>query len=547
MTSYFLFILLILWAVHAVQKGFYCLYFWQLKEYRVDRIKGDPKNTLKVFIPRTSILMAALLVFLPVLSSSSGQYSWNDLVLIVFYALGAYSIFLLIKKRWRLPKLTKKASLLVVLFFVILILGALVFAENFFLFIILAEIAIPFLTFLLVELLQIPTFFIKKSIYKKAADKIKSHKNLISIAITGSYGKSSTKEFLYNFLSQKYKVLKTGGNTNTEIGVAQTIINSLTAEHQIFIAEMGAYRKGEIKLLCDIVKPKIGMVTGVNEQHLALFGSLENLLSAEGGEELAESLPRDGTLILNGDNKYCLDLYKKSKNPPEKNKKIYSLSNKTVNADIWTESVAVNRGSLSFLVIDKTGELVNFEVKVLGKQNVQNILAAALAAKELGVSINESSQACKNISQEQAGMTLKLGKHGIYIIDSSYSSNPDGVLADIDYLSTFPGKRVIIMPCLIELGKKSAKIHGKIGKKIGKVCDLAIITTKDYFTELKNGFLEVQEKGGTGAEGKRRSVAKCVLCDKPEDIYSMVTLLCKAEDAVLLEGRVPSKLLNLLT
>jgi len=534
MTSYFLFILLLLWSVHAVQRSLYALYFWQLKEYRFDRVRGDPKSSLKVFIPKASFLMAVLLLFLPVSMLSNGPYSWNDSVSVTFYFLGAYSLLLLVKRQWRFPKFTKKASLLLALFLLLLILCVFIFADNFFLFIVLAEIAIPFITFLIVELLQIPTFFVKKLIYKKAADKIKNHKNLISVAITGSYGKSSTKEFLYAFLSQKYKVLKTEGNTNTEIGVAQTINNRLTREHQIFIAEMGAYRKGEIKLLCDIVKPKIGVVTGVNEQHLALFGSLENLLSAEGGEELAEALPQDGKLILNGDNKYCLDLYKKAKNPRDENKKIYSIGNRSINSDIWTESITVNKNSLSFIAIDKTGELVNFEVKVLGGQNVQNILAAALTAKELGISIMESAQACKDITQENAGMTLKNGKHGIYVIDSSYSANPDGVLADIDYLSTFSGKRVVVMPCLIELGGKSAEIHEKIGRKIAEVCDLALITTKEYFKEIEKGFNDGQKKNG----------AKCLLCDKPQDIYSTITLLCKSGDAVLLEGRVPSSLIN---
>ena len=180
----------------------------------------------------------------------------------------------------------------------------------------------------------------------------------------------------------------------------------------------------------------------------------------------------------------------------------------------------------------------SFKVNVLGKQNVQNLLGAALIAEELGMSLGEVSEACKNILQEQAGMTLKRGKYGIDIIDSSYSANPDGVFADLDYLSIFPGKRVIIMRCLIELGKKSAEIHEKIGKKIGEVCDLAIITSKDYFKEI--------EKGGRILRHSDKNVVKYVLCDKPQDIYSLITLFCKAGDAVLLEGRVPAGLINLL-
>ena len=531
-SSFTFYILLFLWLIHALQRILFCLYYWQLKEYRFDRIKADFKRSLKVFFPRTSILMLIILFFLAAPSEPNSQYSWNDLVLIVFYILGIYSVVLLARKRWKMPKFTKKMLVLLVLSAIVLICAAVAFFNQFFLFVVLTEIAIPFATFLIVELLQAPTFLIKGTIYKKAEKKIKEHKNLTIIGITGSYGKSSTKEFLYAILSKKYKVLKTSGNTNTEIGVAQTVLNQLKPEHQIFIVEMAAYRKGEVKLLCDIVKPKIGIVTGVNEQHLALFGSLKNLLSAEGGGELADALPKGGILFVNGDNKYCLDLYKKFNG----NKKVYSESNKKINSDIWSDSITVHKNYISFLAIDKKGEMAHFDVKVLGKHNVENLLGAILIAKELGMNFGEISEACENISQKQGGMTLKKGKHGIDIIDSSYSANPDGVFADLNYLSIFPNKKVIVMPCLIELGGKSAEIHEKIGRKIAKICDLAIITNKDKFRELKKGFDETKTEG-----------SNILLCDNTNDIYSAITLFCKSGDAVLLEGRVPSGLINLLT
>ena len=282
-----------------------------------------------------------------------------------------------------------------------------------------------------------------------------------------------------------------------------------------------------------MIKPKIGIVTGVNEQHLALFGSMDNLLSAEGGRELASLLPTDGTLVFNGDNKYCLDLYKKT---GAYQKKIYSLSNKVLDADIWSEEVEMGKDHISFIAVDKTKEMGNFRANVLGKQNVQNLLGAILLAKELGMNFGEISEACKSISQKAAGMTLSQEKHGIAMIDSSYSANPDGVFADLDYLSIFSGKRVVVMPCLIELGKKSAEIHQKIGRKIGEVCDLAIITSKDYFNDIERGV----------NEASKNNITKCLLCDKPQDIYSMITLFCKEGDAVLLEGRVPAGLINLL-
>jgi len=532
---YIIYIFLLLWAVHVTQRIFYSLYFWQLKEYRVDRVKGDIKKSLIVFLPKTAVLAVLLLLFSSLLSEPKDVSSWEDLVLIIFSLFGIYSLFLLFRKKWRIPKFTKKAILLLIVAVVLLAYSTTLFANSFFLFIVCTEIVLSSATFLLVQMLQIPTFFGKRIIYKKAKDKIEQHKGLTVIGITGSYGKSSTKEFLFTILSKKYKVLKTSGNINTEIGVAQTVINNLKPEHQIFIVEMGAYRKGEIKLMCDIVKPKIGIVTGVNEQHMALFGSLENLLSAEGGKELADALPKNGVLVLNGDNKHCLNLYKRTGSKEHLYQKIYSLSNKIIDSDIWSDSITAYKDHVSFLANDKSGELAHFNVNVLGKQNVQNLLGAILIAKEMGMNLGDISEACKDILQEQAGTTLKQGKHDIDIIDSSYSSNPDGVFADLDYLSIFLQKKVIVMPCIIELGKESARIHEKIGKKIGKVCDLVIVTNKDNLKEIKEGAVEAG-----------MSEKDIILCDNPNDIYSIITLFCKKGDAVLLEGRVPSRLLGML-
>ena len=359
---------------------------------------------------------------------------------------------------------------------------------------------------------------------------------LIVIGITGSYGKTSTKEFLKTILSGKFKVVSTREHQNSEIGIAKCILNDLNGAHQIFLVEMGAYKKGGIKMLCDMVRPRIGIVTGVNEQHLALFGSLDNLLSAEGGGELAEALPKNGTLAVNGDNKYCLDLLERNNNLPPSREKKYALSNKIIDSDIWTEEIEIKKGSVDFVAADKNKNLGHFAAPVLGKQSIQNLLGAILVARELGMSFEEISRACKNIKQEQAGMVLKPGKHGIDIIDSSYSANPDGVFADLDYLNIFPNKKAIIMPCLIELGPKSSEIHQKIGRKIAKICGLAIITSKDKFEDLKKGAVEAGMKPNN-----------ILLCDKPEEISTMISLFCKAGDAVLLEGRIPAKIIKLLS
>ena len=531
-------IISILWFIRNSKHILFWLYLWQLKEYHFGRFLAHVKtekgqklvlNPLQDF----KILLAILFLL------DSIVFVW---VLFLVYFIESFVFFkAIVDKRDIKPKLTKKMVVLLSLSLLIIVLFPItssIFSEDiiqFSLFLLAFDILTPFIVTAVVFLFQPLSVLIRNNTIRKAKKKIKTLKSItgrpIVIGITGSYGKTSTKEFLSTILSYKFNVLKTKEHQNSEIGISKCILNNLNKDHEIFVVEMGSYNKGGIKLLSNIVKPKIGIVAGVNEQHIALFGSLNNLLSAEGGRELADALPKDGLLVLNGDNKYCLDLYKKT----DVEKKIYTLKKDKINSDIWADEITVKKDDVSFVALTKEKEMASFNIDVFGKQNIQNILAAILVARQLGMSFNEIIKATKNIKQEQSGILLKNGKHGVNIIDSSYSSNPDGVIADLEYLSIFPKKRVIIMPCLIELGEKSAEIHRKIGKKIGRTCDLAIITTREMFNEVKKGAVE--------AGMKEKNI---VFCEKTEEILTRISIFCAKGDAVLLEGRVPGKVISKL-
>ncbi len=305
----------------------------------------------------------------------------------------------------------------------------------------------PIISSLLVLFFQIPTVILVKKTLKKAKEKKEQFKNLIIIGITGSYGKSSTKEFLATILSEKFKVLKTPKNINAEIGIAKTILNELKPEHQVFIAEIGAYERGKIKEVCRVLEPKIGILTGINEQHLSTFGSQENIKKAK--YELIENLPEDSIAIIRD------------------------------KLDLRADDIRVEKEYIFFRVNG-----VDFKANLLGVHNIDNILLSASCAQKLGMSLEEISRACLKIKPEQGGMKF-LRKDAPVIIDSSYSANPDGVIADLEYLKLYSGQKIIIMPCLIELGKAAKEVHQRIGRKIAEVCDLAIITTRDYFKEIK--------------------------------------------------------------
>ncbi|MBX4201024.1 UDP-N-acetylmuramoyl-tripeptide--D-alanyl-D-alanine ligase [Candidatus Parcubacteria bacterium] len=528
--------LLWLWLARTIKFVLFWIYLWQLKEYHIPRFIDHfrtHKGKKLIFNP----LLLVKIILLPLLLLNT-LFGW--VLLGMYLAETLLFLYGTARRNVKKPKITFKTRILVLAGFLVTglffwsmlgIKDVTLLAVSLLLFDILTPIIISSVVLLIQPFFVMARFRILEKARRKMATMNPLFGGLTVIGITGSYGKTSTKEFLRAILSVKFDVLSTPEHKNSEMGIAQTITEDLKPNHKIFIVEMGAYQKGGIKLLCDMVRPVIGVVTGVNEQHLATFGSLDNLLSAEGGRELAANLPEHGLMVVNGDNKYCLDLYKKI----TVKKKLYTTDHGKVDSDMWAEHIQAHREKLSFIARDKEGGVVHIDVNVAGKQNVQNMLAAITVARHLGLTFDQIIEGVKRIFPHHGGMVVKRGKFGIEIIDSSYSSNPDGVMADLNYLDIFDSKKMIVMPCLIELGEKSKEVHYRIGKKIAKVAGMAVITTRDQFEELKRGAIEA----GMAPE-------KLIFSEKPAEIFTIVTTFCKKGDAVLLEGRVPGHLIDLL-
>lgn len=531
----FIKILIFFWIIISVKQIMFWIYLWQLKEYHIGRFLdhfSTEKGKRLIFNPLQDIKIILLVIAI----FSSNLYFF-EILFCIYLAQFILISKQVLNKNFKKPKFTKKTLFLSIVSFVVFALLLQVTQHPIDLLFI--DILTPIIISLIALSFQPIVVFARSRILKEAKKIINQRKDLLVIGITGSYGKTTTKEFLTTILSSKYNVLCTKEHKNSEMGIAQTILENLKPEHKIFIAEMGAYKKGGIKLLADIVGPRIGIVTGVTVQHLSLFGSLENLLSAEGGGELVSAIPQDGFIVMNGENKYCLDLYKKI----NITKKIYTEEGNKIESDIYVKDIQVSKDNLSFVAVTKDKHMAHFKVDILGRHNLQNLLGAILVAKEIGMTLEEISRAVENIKPQQAGITYKKGIHNINVIDSSYSSNPDGVIADLNCLNLFEAKKVVVMPCLIELGEKSKEIHEMIGKKIAEVCDLAIITTKDRFEDLKRGFNEQSHFAPDGASRDKN----ILFLENPEEIFHKITTFCKEGDSVLLEGRVSEKLMKMLT
>lgn len=331
--------------------------------------------------------------------------------------------------------------------------------------------AIGYLDFFVIWIANIINKPIEKFVfyyYKyKAIKKLRGMSNMPVIGITGSYGKTSSKNILADVLNVKYNAFPTPKNFNTTYGLINTINNYLDKFSDYFIAEMGAFKRGEIKEVCDLVHPTYGILTRVGTAHLESFGSRENI--QKGKFELIESLPNNGIGILNGDDEYQRSY--KLKNSC----KIKWIGIDSSDVDVRAINIKLSYKGTSFDCIFKGDhKKYHFETKLLGKANVYNILAAIALGKELGISIEQLILGVKKVNTIEHRLELK--KYGnINIIDDAYNSNPVGSKMAIEVLSMMPGKKIVVTPGMIELGVSEYEYNKTFGEQIAEVADEAIL------------------------------------------------------------------------
>lgn len=326
---------------------------------------------------------------------------------------------------------------------------------------------------------------IEKCVYlyykTKAQNKLRQMSNLKIIGITGSYGKTSSKNILGDILNIKYNALPTPRNLNTYNGLIMTVNNYMDKFCDIFIAEMGAYVKGEIAGLCKLVKPKYGILTTIGTAHLESFGSEENII--KGKFELIESLPSDGFAILNGDDPKQVNYKLKNKV-----RTIWTgIKNKDV--DVLATNIKCSNKGTSFDVVFKGDDKkYHFETKLLGNHNVYNILAGIACGREFGIDIDDLVKAVQNVKPVEHRLELKkLGN--FFQIDDAYNSNPVGAANACEILGMMPGMKVVVTPGMIELGEKEDYYNKIFGEQIAAVADYAILIGEKKTKPIKEGLL----------------------------------------------------------
>jgi UDP-N-acetylmuramoyl-tripeptide--D-alanyl-D-alanine ligase len=323
---------------------------------------------------------------------------------------------------------------------------------------------------------------INRRYVRDAERRLREHPGLIVVGVTGSYGKTSTKFFLQKLLSVKYDVLMTPESFNTTLGVVRTVREELKPFHEVFICEMGARNLGDIAEICNIVKPRYGVLTSIGPQHMESFKSLENVVKAK--FELPDALPGDGAAFLNLGNPHIRAEYVRR---GQKGRTVtYGFSD---DCDYRARNVVTSGEGSSFLVRMPDFEEMFFETKLIGTHNVEDILAAIAAADFLGVERSHIAMGVRRL--ESVPHRLQLIRRGKdLLIDDAYNSNAAGAKAALDVLAMFEGCKILVTPGMIELGTKESELNEKFGAQASEICDFVILVGKRQTESIRKGLAD---------------------------------------------------------
>ncbi len=423
---------------------------------------------------------------------SFSKSSILDILFMIFYGILLF-LFIYEKKKRETKLPLKFTGRIIRLFFTIFIFSLVPFwvltkSEIFCYLLLFLFLYFNNLMVVLANIINIPVEKLIKYYFKrKSIKKLKSFSGLEVIGITGSYGKTSSKNILGDVLNIKYNALKSPENYNTPFGLMITINDYLTKYYDYFIAEMGACKKHEIKELCDLVYPKYGILTKIGIAHLETFLSIENIIKTK--FELIESLPSDGIGILNADDENQINYHL------ENNCKIIwiGIENKE-KADLYATNIKLSSKGTKFTVyFKKKKKRVIFETKLLGEANIYNLLSAIALGSSLGLTDNELVLGVSKVKPVEHRLNIKK-YYDMYLIDDAYNANIDGAKMALGVLKLMKGKKIVITSGIIELGNLQYDINKELGKFIANCTDIAILIGEKQTEPIYDGLLEKKFK-----------------------------------------------------
>lgn len=348
---------------------------------------------------------------------------------------------------------------------------------------------------------------------KQVAAFYRQQLDLKVIGVTGSVGKTSTKEFVAGVLSAKYKVWKTQGNFNNEIGLPLTVLQ-LREEHEIAVLEMGISDFGEMHRLSEIAKPDICILTNIGQCHLEFLGDRDGVLKAK--SEIFDFMNPEGTIFVNGDDDKLITLKETRK------EKLVTFGRNQTNDVFATKEVS--KGLLGS-VVDVQGKINISEVQVPlpGEHMVLNALAASAVADLLGLTQDEIKEGMKKV-EAVSGRSNIIPFKDFVMIDDCYNANPVSMKAAIDLLQSANGRKVAILGDMFELGEEEKNLHYEVGQyTVGKVDILICIGNLAKY--IYEGAIQ----------GKNEDTFMIYLKEK-EELYSQLENIIMPQDTVLLKA-----------
>ncbi|MBN8733822.1 MAG: UDP-N-acetylmuramoyl-tripeptide--D-alanyl-D-alanine ligase, partial [Acidobacteria bacterium] len=390
-------------------------------------------------------------------------------------------------------------------------------------------LAWPFFTVLANVLLAPVQSAINQGFVRQAQRRLQEYGPVV-VGVAGSYGKTSTKYFVATILGEKFRVHKTPESFNTLLGVCRVINGNvkpeaaLRPEHEVFVVEMGAYQRGEVRETAEMVRPRYGILTSIGPEHFERFLSMENIQATN--YELIEALPKDGAAAFNCDLAECEVLARRTEHTKVLR---YGVEDGTAERALWAEEIVHGAEGMSFTLVHRDGRRQAARTKLVGRHNVLNILGASLVALEMGLTLEEIARGIAKLEPAPHRLNIIHGAGGTIVIDDSYNSNPIGAAEALRVLGEFKtGRRILVAPGMIELGTLQAEKNAEFGRQAAAVCDFVYLIGPEQTRDVARG---LREAGF--AEGQLK-----VCRDLGEATVHMRGML-RAGDAILFENDLP--------
>lgn len=350
----------------------------------------------------------------------------------------------------------------------------------------------------------------------------RSKYNIPVIAITGSVGKTSTKDMISSVLSQKYNVLKTDGNYNNHIGLPLTILK--LKDHDALVLEMGMGNFGEISLLSNIAKPDIAVITNIGTAHIGNLGSRKNILKAK--LEILDGLKENGILIINNDN----DLLHLNINDIKKKVNLITIGIEN-NCDYKAENIVDD-------VFESTFNIGNNKIKINvgGKPFIYNSLVAFAVGKYLNIKEDDIIKGIETFKLSENRMEKIINKKGITIINDTYNASYDSVIAAINLINKSDyNRKILLLGDILELGEFSKDIHNRIGEYISKMNFDGIILVGNEVNYIKESLYK-----------NNFNIKNVYSFNKESDTYDFLDNYLKNGDIILIKGSHAMNLIKIV-